>query len=54
MVVTMAASFSVERQRLLRMPAAKVVLTSRAAKGFGMYWKAVELAETKMLSLSVV
>jgi cysteine synthase A len=46
LVVTMADSFSVERRRLMRMLGAKVVLTPRAAKGFGMYRKAVELAET--------
>jgi cysteine synthase A len=45
LVVTMADSFSVERRRLMRMLGAKVVLTPRAAKGFGMYLKAVELAE---------
>ena len=44
-VVTMADSFSVERRRLMRMFGAKVVLTPRAAKGLGMYRKAVELAE---------
>ena len=45
LVVTMADSFSVERRRLMRMLGAKVVLTPRAAKGFGMYQKAVELAK---------
>jgi cysteine synthase len=45
LVVTMADSFSVERRRLMRLMGAKVVLTPRAAKGFGMYRKAVELAE---------
>jgi cysteine synthase A len=45
LVVTMADSFSVERRRLMRMLGAKVVLTPRAEKGFGMYMKAVELAE---------
>src|SRR5213595_4315869 len=45
LVVTMADSFSVERRRLMRFLGAKVVLTPRAAKGFGMYQKAVELAE---------
>ncbi len=45
LVVTMAESFSVERRRLMRMLGAKVVLTPRAEKGFGMYRKAVELAE---------
>src|SRR5215468_8809227 len=46
LVVTMADSFSVERRKLMRMLGAKVVLTPRAEKGFGMYQKAVELAET--------
>ncbi len=45
LVVTMADSFSVERRRLMRMLGARVVLTPRAAKGLGMYQKAVELAE---------
>jgi cysteine synthase len=45
LVVTMADSFSVERRKLMRMLGAKVVLTPRAFKGFGMYQKAVELAE---------
>src|SRR6516165_10829861 len=45
LVVTMADSFSIERRRLMRLLGAKVVLTPRAAKGFGMYQKAVELAE---------
>ena len=45
LVVTMADSFSVERRKLMRMLGAKVVLTPRAKKGFGMYQKAVELAE---------
>ncbi len=45
LVVTMAESFSVERRRLMRMLGAKVVLTPRELKGFGMYQKAVELAE---------
>lgn len=45
LVVTMAESFSVERRRLMRMLGARVVLTPRAEKGFGMYRKAVELAE---------
>ncbi|WP_374432379.1 PLP-dependent cysteine synthase family protein [Tabrizicola sp.] len=44
LVVTMADSFSVERRRLMRMLGARVVLTPRAAKGLGMYRKAVELA----------
>ncbi len=41
----MADSLSVELRRLMRMFGAKVVLTPRAEKGFGMYKKAVELAE---------
>ena len=45
LVVTMADSFSIERRKLMRFMGAKVVLTPRAAKGFGMYQKAVELAE---------
>jgi cysteine synthase len=45
LVVTMADSFSVERRKLMRMMGAKVVLTPRAQKGFGMYQKAVELAK---------
>ncbi len=45
LVVTMADSFSVERRKLMRIFGAKVVLTPRAAKGFGMYQKAVELAQ---------
>jgi cysteine synthase A len=45
LVVTMADSFSVERRKLMRIMGAKVVLTPRAEKGFGMYRKAVELAE---------
>lgn len=45
LVVTMAESFSIERRKLMRFLGAKVVLTPRAAKGFGMYQKAKELAE---------
>jgi cysteine synthase len=45
LVVTMADSFSIERRKLMRMLGAKVILTPRAQKGFGMYQKAVELAE---------
>ncbi len=45
LVVTMADSFSVERRKLMRFLGAKVVLTPRAQKGFGMYTKAKELAE---------
>ncbi len=46
LVITMADSFSIERRKLMRFLGAKVVLTPRAAKGMGMYQKAVELAET--------
>ena len=46
LVVTMADSFSIERRKLMRMFGAKVVLTPRAQKGFGMYRKAVELAQS--------
>lgn len=45
LVVTMADSFSVERRQMMRFLGARVVLTPRAEKGFGMYNKAVELAE---------
>ncbi|MGZ0188439.1 MAG: PLP-dependent cysteine synthase family protein [Alphaproteobacteria bacterium] len=45
LVVTMAESFSIERRKLMRFLGAKVVLTPKAEKGFGMYNKAVELAE---------
>ncbi|AEI93494.1 PLP-dependent cysteine synthase family protein [Roseobacter litoralis] len=45
LVVTMAESFSVERRRLMRMLGAKVILTPKSEKGFGMYNKAVELAQ---------
>lgn len=45
LVVTMADSFSVERRQLMRFLGAKVVLTPRAEKGFGMYMKAKELAD---------
>lgn len=45
LVLTMADSFSVERRKLMRFLGAKVVLTPRAQKGFGMYVKAKELAE---------
>src|SRR5277367_2160771 len=39
LVVTMADSFSVERRKLMRILGAKVVLTPRAQKAFGMYTK---------------
>lgn len=45
LVITMADSFSIERRKLMRFLGAKVVLTPRAEKGFGMYQKAKELAE---------
>ncbi len=45
LVITMAESFSIERRRLMRFLGAKVVLTPKALKGFGMYSKAKELAE---------
>jgi cysteine synthase A len=45
LVVTMADSFSVERRKLMRFLGAKVILTPRALKGFGMVQKAKELAE---------
>jgi len=45
LVVTMADSFSIERRKLMRFLGAKVVLTPRAAKGYGMYLKAKELAD---------
>src|SRR5439155_19532839 len=45
LVVTMADSFSIERRKLMRFLGAKVILTPRALKGFGMVQKAKELAE---------
>jgi len=45
LVVTMAASFSVERRKLMRFLGAKVVLTPATAKGTGMVAKAQELAK---------
>ncbi len=45
LVVTMAASFSVERRKLMRFLGAKVILTPATAKGTGMVAKAQELAE---------
>ena len=45
LVVTMVETFSVERRRLMRMLGAKVILTPKEQKGFGMYQKAVELAQ---------
>ena len=46
LVLTMAETFSVERRRLMRFLGAKVVLTPKELKGFGMYQKARELAES--------
>jgi cysteine synthase A len=45
LVVTMADSFSIERRKLMRFLGAKVILTPRAEKGYGMYQKAKELAD---------
>ncbi len=45
LVITMADSFSIERRRLMRFLGAKVILTPRTAKGYGMYQKALELAD---------
>jgi cysteine synthase A len=45
LVVTMVETFSIERRKLMRFLGAKVILTPKAAKGFGMYRKAVELAK---------
>lgn len=45
LVVTMVETFSVERRKLMRMLGAKVVLTPKEKKAFGMYEKAQELAE---------
>jgi cysteine synthase A len=43
-VIVMADSFSIERRKIMRYLGAKVVLTPRAFKGFGMIKKAQELA----------
>ena len=45
LVVTMADSFSVESRKLMRFLGAKVVLTPRELKGYGMYLKAKELCD---------
>ena len=45
LVVTMADSFSIERRKLMRFLGAKVILTPRAEKGYGMVVKARELAD---------
>lgn len=44
LVVTMVETFSVERRKLMRMLGAKVVLTPKEKKGFGMVEKAEALA----------
>jgi len=44
-VITMAEPFSVERRKLMRMLGAKVIVTPKAGKGYGMVEKAAELAE---------
>lgn len=44
LVITMSEAFSVERRKLMRFFGAKVVLTPRGLKGYGMYTKAQELA----------
>ena len=46
LVVVMAESFSLERRKLLRFLGAKVVLTSAAERGTGMFRMAERLAET--------
>jgi len=45
LVITMAESFSIERRKLMRFLGAKVILTPKTEKGFGMYQKAKELAK---------
>jgi len=45
LVITMSESFSLERRKLMRFLGAKVVLTPKEAKGFGMIKKAQELSE---------
>lgn len=45
LVVTMSESFSIERRQLMQFLGAKVVLTPKEARGYGMYRKAVELAK---------
>ncbi|MGH1415632.1 MAG: cysteine synthase A [Pelagimonas sp.] len=45
LVITMSEAFSVERRQLMRFYGAKVVVTPKALKGFGMVNKAIELAE---------
>ena len=45
LVITMVETFSVERRKLMRMLGAKVILTPKEEKGFGMVRKAIELSE---------
>ncbi|MEM6461774.1 MAG: pyridoxal-phosphate dependent enzyme [Pseudomonadota bacterium] len=45
LVIVMAESFSLERRKLLRFLGAKVILTSAAARGTGMFRKAETLAQ---------
>jgi cysteine synthase A len=45
LVITMVETFSIERRKLMRFLGAKVVLTPKEQKGFGMVQKAIELAE---------
>lgn len=45
LIITMAESFSVERRKLMRFLGAKVILTPKEQKAFGMYEKTVELAK---------
>lgn len=45
LVITMVETFSIERRKLMRMLGAKVVLTPKEEKAYGMLRKAVELSE---------
>tara|TARA_B100001057_G_scaffold490892_1_gene580029 strand:+ start:617 stop:1684 length:1068 start_codon:yes stop_codon:yes gene_type:complete len=45
LVITMSESFSIERRKLMRFLGAKVILTPKSEKGFGMYQKAKELSK---------
>ena len=45
LVITMVETFSIERRKLMRFLGAKVILTPKSEKGFGMYQKAKELSE---------
>ena len=47
LVITMSESFSIERRKLMRFLGAKVILTPKSEKGFGMYQKAKELSKKK-------